>query len=182
MRFAIVFGILGVALTGLAVHMAEEAAGIWWLVVALEAYFAACFVMLAWLYGLRQAGLPVEDCFRRRGSSSAMRAILFPYLVLAGITLYLSRRIDREDMMNPVAEGIYVGRLPFPADRARVIDAGVAAVLNLCWEFPRHSGFDRARDVQTEFLPILDGSAPSSASSSRRWTASADGEPRGGRS
>jgi len=94
MRFAIAFGILGVVLTALALRLARDAVGAWWLIVAVETYFAACFLTLALLYGLRHAGLPVEDLFLHPGWSLIMRLLLLPYLVLAGITLYLSRWID----------------------------------------------------------------------------------------
>jgi hypothetical protein len=161
MRLAMAFGILGVVLAGLALRLARGAVGAEWLLVTVEAYFAICCVGLALLYGLRKAGLPVEDSFLRPGWSVLIRSILFPYLVLAGIVLYLSRWIDREDMMNPVAVGLYVGRLPFPADRARLTGAGVNAVLNLCWEFPRLSGVGRGCSLHAAHLPVLDGSPPS---------------------
>jgi Dual specificity phosphatase, catalytic domain len=156
MRFAVVFGILGIVLAVMAQWLAEDAIGAGWLLVAGEAYFACCFLTLAALYGLRHAGLPVENAFRHPVSSRVIRSVVFPYLVVAGITVHLSRWIGREDMMNRVEAGLYVGRLPFPADRALLADAGVTAVLNLCWEFPSLSG-----EWQTACLPVLDGSPPS---------------------
>jgi protein-tyrosine phosphatase len=60
-----------------------------------------------------------------------------------------------------VAPGLYIGRLPFPFELDRVRAAGVGAVLNLCWEFPRFSGTDREPGIETAHVPILDGSPPS---------------------
>jgi hypothetical protein len=163
MRFAIAFGILGVALAVLVVRLARGAAGPWWLLVAGEAYLAACLLALAVAYAARQAGVDVEEILVRPGWSPLVRAILLPYLGLAGLTLSLARRIDREDPMNPFAPGLFIGRLPFPSDWDRLATAGITAVLNLCWEFPRPSGVAGRPDVVVAYVPILDGAAPSAS-------------------
>jgi hypothetical protein len=75
--------------------------------------------------------------------------------------LYVSRWFDREGLLNPVAPGFYIGRLPFPFELAGLRAAGIGAVLNLCWEFPRLSGTDREPGIQTAHVPILDGAPPS---------------------
>ena len=41
--------------------------------------------------------------------------------------------------MHPVGTWLYVGRIPFPSERARLGAVGVTSVLNLCVEFPRPS-------------------------------------------
>ncbi|MGP0061974.1 MAG: hypothetical protein ACLQGP_00045, partial [Isosphaeraceae bacterium] len=125
----------------------------------LARYVGGCGI--AELYGLRHAGRPVEDSFLHPASSLVIRSVLFPYLSLAGMALRLSRWIDREDMMNRVEAGLYVGRLPLPADHHCLKDAGVTAVLNLCWEFPRLSGLGQVGELQAAYLPVLDGSPPS---------------------
>lgn len=161
MRFSLAFGILGAILVALAWRLAGEAVGLWWALVVIEGYLAACFLTLAALYGLRSSGLPVEALFVRPGWSWPVRAILLPYLALGGLVLWLSRWIDREDPRNSVAPRLLVGRLPFPSERSGLREAGINAVLNLCWEFPRLSGLDREPGLVIARVPILDGSAPS---------------------
>ena len=145
----------------MAQRLAHEASGAWWLLFALETYLAVCLLTLAVLYGLRHVGWAVEDVSLRSRWSPLVRAILLPYLALAGLVLSLARQIDREDSWNPVAAGLYIGRLPSPRERAGLVDAGVGAVLNLCWEFPRPSGMGCESDLETAYLPLLDGSPPS---------------------
>jgi hypothetical protein len=161
MRFALAFGLTGVALATLAMRLAGQATGIWWLVVTAEVYVAICLLSLAAVYGLREAGLAVEGFLVRPVWSLVIRAILLRYLALGGATLYVARWFDREGLLNPVAPGLYAGRLPFPFELARIRAAGVGAILNLCWEFPRLSGVDRAPGIETAHVPILDGSPPS---------------------
>lgn len=160
MRFALAFGLCGASLAALAAGQARQAAGLGWLPVAAEAYLAAGFLSLAALYGLRRAGVVVEDYLRRPGWSHVVRGAVLPYLAAGAAALYLSRRFDREGLLNAVAPGLSIGRLPFPSEREALRRAGVRAVLNLCWEFPRLSGVGREAGIETAFVPILDGSPP----------------------
>jgi hypothetical protein len=161
MRFAIVFGLLGLILIVLILRQVRDAAGAWWLLVAFEAYLAVCILALAVTYGLRDAGLPVEDLFAHPVWSPILRAILFPYIVFAGFTLYLSRWFDREDLMNPVGPGLCVGRLAFRWEHSRLANAGITAVLSLCWEFPFLPDLSKTSGVEGACVPILDGCPPS---------------------
>jgi hypothetical protein len=161
MRFALSFSLTAVVFGMLAIQQAGQATGLGWLLVYGEAYLAICFVALATVYGLRAAGVSVEGVLVRPVWSPIIRALLLPYLVLGGVTLYVSRWFSREGLLNPVAPGLYIGRLPFPFERAGLRAAGIGAVLNLCWEFPRLSGTDRAPGIETAHVPILDGAPPS---------------------
>src|SRR5262249_46772853 len=161
MRFVLAFGLCGTVLAALAVRLARQATGAWWVLVAAEVYFAVCLVSVAATYGLREAGVGVEHYLLLPGWSPLVRTALMPYLAVGAIPLYLARWFNREGLLNPVAPGLYIGRLPFPSERARLRQAGIRAVLNLCWEFPRLSGTDREPGVETAHVPILDGSPPS---------------------
>lgn len=148
MRFAVVFGFLGAA----TLAIAARSAGGWGLLAIAELYLGACFLTLAAIYGLRAAGLNVEAALDRPVVSLIARAVLLPYPIIGAVALYISRWFDREGLFNPVAPGLFIGRLPFPNELPQLRPAGIDAVLNLCWEFPRLSGVDRA--------PLLDGSPP----------------------
>jgi Dual specificity phosphatase, catalytic domain len=160
MRFMLVFGLLGMFLAALAIRLARDAHGAWWWLVGTEGYFTSCFLAVAAIYGLRTVGLSVEDIPRRSIGSFILRAVLLPYLALGGLTLYFARWFNSEGLLNPVAPGLCIGRLPFPSERPRLRDAGVQAVLNLCWEFPRLSGVDGKPGYDTAHVPIVDGAAP----------------------
>lgn len=156
MRFAVVFGLLGIALPA----MAARSAGGWGWLAAGELYLGACFLTLGAIYGLRAAGLKVEAALDRPGWSFAFRLVLLPYLTLGAVALYISRWFDREGLFNPIAPGLFIGRLPFPNELSELRAAGIDAVLNLCWEFPRLSGVDREPGIETVRAPLLDGSPP----------------------
>ena len=117
MRFILAFGLCGIIVAAIALRLARQATDIWWVLVAVEVYIAACLLSLATAYGLREAGISVEDYLLRPGWSPVIRVILLPYLALGGITLFLARWFDREGLLNPVAPGLYIGRLPFPFER-----------------------------------------------------------------
>ena len=160
MRFTLAFGFLGLILAGLAVRLAGHASAGWWWLVGAETYLAICFLAIAAVYGLRTAGISVEGKCVRSTPLVLSRVILLPYVAFGALALYIGRWFDSEGLLNPVAQGLYIGRLPFPADQAQVRDAGVQAVLNLCWEFRRHSGIDREPGLETAQVSILDGAAP----------------------
>jgi len=160
MRFTLAFGLCGLALAAMALRPARPAVGLGWLPIAVEWYLASCCLTLALAYGFRSAGRDVERFAFRAGWSIIVRTILLPYLALGAVTLYLARWFDREALLNPVAPGIAIGRLPFPSERIELERVGIRAVLNLCWEFPRVSGIDRVPGLATARVPILDGAAP----------------------
>jgi Dual specificity phosphatase, catalytic domain len=154
MRLSLAFGLMGLALAALATSQTG------WVFAVAEGYLAACFLTLAIIYGLRALGFGVEDAVSRPAWSWLVRAILLPYRSIGIVVLFISRWFDREGLLNPLADRIYVGRLPFPFERAEIQAAGIDAVLNLCWEFPRFSGLDREPGMIYAHLPILDGSPP----------------------
>lgn len=109
MRFVFAFGLCGTVLAALAVRLARQATGGWWAIVAVEVYISACLVSVAATYGLRAAGVSVEDYLLLPGWSLVIRATLLPYLATGVIALYLARWFDREGLLNPVAPGLYMG-------------------------------------------------------------------------
>lgn len=161
MRYALVFGLLGGALLALAARSVGLADGAWRPRALGELYLAVCFLTLASVYGLREVGVEVEDLLVRPVWSILARAVLLPYLLVGAAVLFMSRWFDREGLLNPLAPGLFIGRLPFPSELPKLRAAGIGAVLNLCWEFPRLSGMDGELDVQTAHAPILDGAPPS---------------------
>lgn len=160
-RYVVGFGVSGVVLGTLAVQLALKAAGLWWLLVAVEGQLSFCFLALATVYGLRSAGIPIEEISFPSPWPSVMWTILFPYVAVGGLVLNLSRWFDREGLLNRVVPGLYIGRRPFPSERTTLTKAGIDAVLNLCWEFPGLSRIEEERGLETARVPILDGSAPS---------------------
>jgi hypothetical protein len=157
MRFAFTFGVLGVVLAALTVRLTGEAAGAWWLLVAAEAVASACLLALALAYGLRVCGWPVEDFLARPGPA---RAVVFPYVALAGLVMAAARRVDREPLMSAVGPGLFIGRVPFWSERDRLTEAGIGAELNLCWEFPTTPALEGLPGLPSALVPILDGSPP----------------------
>ena len=159
MRFTLAIGLLGSVVATLALRLTGQAVGIWWLLVCVEFYLAICLMSLAAVYGLRSGGVRVEELLLRPVWWPIVRVILLPYSLLGGITLYIARWFSREGLLNRVAPGLYIGRLPFPYELVKLRAAGIEAVLNLCWEFPRFSGTDREPGFETAHVPILDGFA-----------------------
>lgn len=162
MRYAALFGILGALLAGAAVQSAAGGAvGAAWVLAAAEGYVAICLFTMAVGYGLSHWGIPIEWAFQHPGWMQAVDLLLLPYRVLARLTLSLARRFDSMEMMHPVGHRLYVGRIPFPSEHGRLSEAGVTSVLNLCAEFPRLSRLRGASGLETAYVPILDGAAPS---------------------
>jgi hypothetical protein len=162
MRYAALFGALGAVLATLAAHStAEGATAAAWLVAGAEGYAAICLLTMAIGYALNHWGIPLDGAFERLGWTWAIDVLLFPYAVLARLTLGLLRRCDSMEPFHPVGERLYVGRLPFREEHSRLSEVGVTSVLNLCAEFPRLSGLKSRPGLETAFVPILDGSAPS---------------------
>lgn len=181
MRYAALFGILGTLLAGAAVQSASGGAvGTAWALAAAEAYVALCLFTMALAYWLNHWALPIEWAFQRPGWMQAVDLLLLPYRLLARVTFGVLRRLDPNDLMHPVGTRLFVGRLPLPADHSRLSEHGVTSVLNLCAEFPRLSRLDRAADLQTAYLPILDGAAPTERQfrSAVDWIAARHGEGR----
>jgi hypothetical protein len=123
-----------------------------------EGYAAACLVGLAGVYAGKEAGFEVEEWLtsERSAPSSAARAVLWPYRAAAVLVMGLTR-LGKEPAFDAVAPGLFLGCVPFQADREKLRAAGVSAVLNLCAEFrgPRYWP-----GVETLRVPLLDGTAP----------------------
>ncbi len=157
MRFAIAFGFFALALGTLAVRTVLDNG---WLLAVFEGDVAVCFLGFAVIYGLRASGIEIEQKLDRSPWSPAIRLVLLPELALGVLVLFVSRWFDREGLLNPLADRIFIGRLPFASERSKLRAAGVDAVLNLCWEFPRLSKVDRDSDFLSAHVPILDASPP----------------------
>ncbi len=160
MRYVVVPGLLGLTFAALALHPAEDAVGLGRGVTAFEALSSLICLSLAAVYGLGQAGYPVERAFRGRGPA---RAVALPYQAAIGLIQGVSRRLGGEAPMDPVAPGLYIGRLPDRSEHPRLAAAGIGAVLNLCVEFPGLHGIPDLRGIETGRVPILDGLPPTPA-------------------
>lgn len=181
MRYAALFGVLGILLGCAAMQSAAgvgvSAVGV--LAVA-EGYVALCLLTMALTYGLNDRGIPLERAFGYFGGRQALGLLLLPYRVLARITLALLRRCDSMELMHPIGPRLYVGRLPLRSEQAKLTALGVTSVLNLCAEFPRRSRRLAPSDLETAYLPVLDGTAPSDRQFRQavEWIAARHGEGR----
>jgi diacylglycerol kinase (ATP) len=181
MRYAALFGILGVLLAGSAVQSAAGGGtSAAWVLAAAEGYVAICLMTMALVYALNDRGLPFEWAFGRSGPMPAIGLLLLPYRFLARVTLSMLRRFDSMELMHPVGPRLFVGRLPLPSEHTRLAELGVTSVLNLCAEFPRRSRHLATSALETAYLPILDGTAPSDRQFHQAvdWIAARHGEGR----
>ena len=175
MRYAVVFGILGLLLlVGAGQSISADPGPLSWAIGGTEAYLALSLFTLSLAYLLDHFSLPVEAVFRHPVWTRLIGLLLLPYRLLAGITIALARRFDTMEMMHPVGPRLFVGRIPFPHERGHLQAAGVTSVVNLCAEFPRLSGLRGDPAMETIYLPMLDGAAPSPAQFERAiaWIAS----------
>ena len=159
MRYVLAFLFLGLALAADALRRWPELNGFpsiatWFL----EIMSAVTFLVIATVYGLAVSGRSTERAF---GGIHPVALALLPYQAFAAFILWASVRLGREDMMNEVVPGVYLGRLPFTADRSRLEDSSIGGVLQLCAEFPNLSGLWTVRRMEVVILPILDGLPPS---------------------
>jgi protein-tyrosine phosphatase len=181
MRYSALFGILGVVLAISAVQLAAGgAAGAVWALVAAEAYLAVGLLALAVAYGLSHRGFPIEEAFQHPGWMRVWDLLLPPYRILARMGCLVLRRFDSMDPMHAVGTRLYVGRIPVRSERAKLEALGVTSVLNLCVEFPRRPGRRAATGLETAYLPVLDGAAPSPGQfrAAVEWIAARHGEGR----
>ncbi len=175
MRYAVVFGILGILLAQGAIQAASTDSGaILRAIACAEAYLALSLFTLAFAYLFDHLSVPVEGLFQHPVWMRVIDLLLLPYRLLARLTVSLAHRFDSMEMMHPVGPRLFVGRIPFPHDRYRLQEAGVTSVLNLCAEFPKRSRLRDDQVMETVYLPILDGTAPSRAQFERamEWIAS----------
>jgi hypothetical protein len=167
MRFAALFGILGLLLAGAAARSAVGGGTHWavaWGTAVAEGYGALCLWTLAAVYGANARGCSLDWAFggSRRRNGPVIGWLLWPYRRLALATLALWRRFDSMELAHAVGPRLFVGRRPRGADAARLKELGIDSILNLCAEFPGYSGsFDAVGTLETVDLPILDGTAPS---------------------
>lgn len=178
MRYALAFGILGIILAALAIDRAGRAGGVDWLVVAVEADAALVMLSLAMAFGLRSAGFDIERRTLHPAWRAATAALLLPYRVLGRAALGVSGWLDHEGPINPLAPGIFIGRLPTRSVRAQIGREGIDAILNLCWEFPGPS--TSGRSPECGHVPILDGAPPTDRQFDEavRWVAARRAEGR----
>ena len=108
---------------------------------------------LAIAFALAHAGFPTERAFQGR---SPARVALLPYQLAATALMGLTRRLGREAPFNPLAPGLFLGRLPHCSERPALRAAGIDAVLNLCAEFPGLPAEPGPSQLITGRVPILD--------------------------
>jgi protein-tyrosine phosphatase len=156
LKYAVVFTLLAILLAS-GVFLSVGDGG--WFLAAFEAYASLGLFAMAVAYGLKQAGMPVEDVIRHPRWAPGTRLLLLPYASLAWLALAVIRRVDKEAGMSRVAPGLHVGRLPSSAERRRLAENGIDAVLDLCAEFPRRRTAEGGSVYR--YIPILDGSSPS---------------------
>lgn len=162
MRYAAFFGLLGVSFLLLAAQaVTGEPRPLAWGVAGLEGYCAVSLLTLAAAYALQHRGTAVENAFEHSAWRPWLDILLFPYRILAWVVAAALRRVDSMGPMHAVGTRLYVGRLPRPSDRQQLAEAGVTSVLNLCIEFPVRPRWRRDEGVETVYLPLLDGAAPS---------------------
>jgi hypothetical protein len=154
MRYALALGILATGLVVVAVEQMTRVGGLWWVLIGIELYLAASFFTLSAIYGFHHAGRPIEEAWMRPGRRGLAAMLLFPYRALGRLTL----RLSREKAISLVAPRLYIGRLPFPREYAKLNGSGITAILNLCAEFPPLNS--KQPGLTFAHVPILDGTAP----------------------
>ncbi len=144
MKFPVLFTVGGLSL----LLLASQSGGPAWALV----WPAIDLFILAWIYG---ADRPDVLGKRKDGSqSAAVIALMLPYFALTWFAWHLWRRVTPEPGANEVADRIWVGRRPFPAE----LPPHTALIVDLTAEFKVAAGVaDRAPVV---LLPTLDARAP----------------------
>jgi protein-tyrosine phosphatase len=147
MKYAIVFGLLGVYLVGLAAVV-----GGWvWLVV----WPGASLLLVAAAF----AGLGPQVFGKRADGTVAWWALLalFPYLLLTWLLWQLLRLTSQEPRCHEVVPGIWVGRRVYGTE----LPADISLVVDLTAEFPEPRAVRAGRSYVC--LPTLDTTAPNAA-------------------
>jgi hypothetical protein len=155
MRYAFTLGLAAAALGVLAARDLGAGSPVRGTVAIGEACFAIGLATLASAYALRSADpsrIPDSPTW-----AGAVRLLILPYRAIAGLVLLIAGAVGREPPWHPLADGLVVGRLPFPWEVARLRREGIDAVLNLCWEF---DGLSPDDGLATARVPILDGTPP----------------------
>jgi protein-tyrosine phosphatase len=144
MKYAILFGLLGLALLYLA--WGQPAAGV------VLAWAGVAFLVMAAAY----AGLGVRVLGKRADGSLPgwSRAVLFPYLLSSWGLWEAQRRLRREGPCSRIAPGLWLGRRPF----ADELPPEVRLVVDLTAEFPVAPGVTAGRGYLC--VPSLDASVP----------------------
>ena len=141
-RLAFRYAIAAIALAALATGLG----GAWlWLL-----WICGSLALVSTMYAF--AG---EDAFQKRADGSLSPAalwLLWPYLLGARLNARWWTR--NSALIDRVAPGIYIGRSPSAAERAR---CGIAAVVDVCAELPC-----RARALAYASIPMLDLVRPTS--------------------
>lgn len=144
MKYAIIFGILGVYLIVLSYGL--EGAG--WLL--LWPGFSLVSVAVAY------AGLGPSVYGKRSNGRMAWWALLLllPYLLLTWLVWHIQRRMSKEPCCHEVAPHLWIGRRAFEAE----LPPDVSLIVDLTAEFPERSRVRAGRSYLC--LPILDGLVP----------------------
>ncbi|SIO33904.1 Dual specificity phosphatase, catalytic domain [Singulisphaera sp. GP187] len=162
MRYAALFGVLGILLGCAAVQrVAGAGVSAVWGIAVVEGYVALGLLTMALAHGLNDRGIALEQVFGSVRGRQTLGLLLLPYRALARITLAVLRRFDSMELMHPVGPRLFVGRHPSPSEQAELSALGVTSVLNLCAEFPRHAKGLETLNLETAYVPVLDGTAPS---------------------
>jgi hypothetical protein len=163
LRYSMVLGLLGAAFLALAAGTSSGGRPeLAWAFAGVEGYCGVSLLALAVAYALQHRGVAVERGFQHPVWARGLDALLLPYRVLAWAVVAVARRVDPMEPMHAVGARIYVGRRPHASERARMAAAGVTSVVNLCLEFPVRGRVRHDPRVETVYLPMLDGTAPSS--------------------
>jgi protein-tyrosine phosphatase len=150
--FGFALGLLGLALTGLAIATGRSASPAA-LPVALGLLWPGLDLLLVGgAYLLRRPGV----LGKQRDGSLAWwsMAVHLPLLVGTWVIWHLQRKVRSEPPSDEVYPGVWVGRRPFK----RELPAGVALVVDLTAEFPVDPAL--GREVEVVLVPTLDGTAP----------------------
>lgn len=125
----------------------------WWGLIF--AWTALALALVALAYARAGAGV-----LQKRDGTFAWPArwVLAPYLLGQRLSAWLQSR--RLPVLTPVADSLYLGRLPGPGDAAALRAAGITAVLDLTAEFGRSGA---TAGLKYENIPVLDLLAPTAA-------------------
>ena len=97
---------------------------------------------------------------RRSGALPLTSYLLFwPYILPQQLLYEVYARLSRENPIDEICPGVFIGRRPSARRRAFLVEHGIEAVLDVTAAFPAPALALRARLFLC--LPILDGTGPS---------------------
>ena len=149
MKYAIAFSVLAAGLLALAGSPASPVGRLLLLACAIAS------AGLALAYALRRTGLLGK---RADGSLAPLAWLVFwPYLLTNFASLWLYRRLSREEPCSEIVPGRFLGGRPLRMDRAGFEERAIASTLDVTAEFPE-VGYARAGAYLC--VPLLDTLPP----------------------